>query len=255
MGRRGEKDTWSREYSNAQGIEVMAKIFEAMQKNGFSMVTSEGFLDLKNRKQLGDLTKTIFNVRQKNQSKAFVFASCRSGEGVSTVIANLTTYFSTYQPDCKVLVVDANFQSPTLHRMLNLSQGPGLSEILQGSANLADTVQDFEGSGSLQVLTCGEAYLELAGNIVQGRFSALMAEARGHYDCVFVDSSPVMTSTDTLSTAAAADGLFLIVQSLKVQAEVALKTKALLANNECEVCGVVLNRVLQVIPAWMYRLI
>lgn len=233
----------------------MAKIFEAMQKSGFSALSSGEFLDLKNRKQLGDLTKTIFNLRQKNQSKSFVFACCRSGEGVSTVIANLATYFSLYQSDCKVLVIDANFQAPTLHRMLKLRQGAGLAEVLLGSANLSSAVQDLDSSGAIHVLTCGEAYKELAGNIVQGRFSALMAESKGQYDCIFVDSSPVMVSTDTLSTAAAADGLFLVVQSLKVQTEVAIKTKSLLINNECEVCGVVLNRVLQGIPAWMYRLI
>lgn len=233
----------------------MAKIFEAMQKNGFSALSSGGFLNLKNRKQLGDLTKTIFNLRQKNQSKAFVFASCRPGEGVSTVLANLVTYFTLYQTDCKVLVVDANLQSPTLHHMFNLRKGPGVAEILQGSAQLSDAVQGLSGSDAVQVITSGEGYKELAGNIVQGRFSSLMAEAKSQYDCILVDSSPVMASTDTLSTAAAADGVFLVVQSLKVQSEVAIKSKTLLVNNECEVCGVVLNRVLQVIPAWMYRLI
>lgn len=233
----------------------MAKIFEAMQKIGFSAQPSVGFQDLKNRKQLGDLAKTIFTLRQKNQGKAFVFACCRQGEGVSTVIANLVSYFSLYQPECKVLVVDANFQAPSLHRMFSLRQGPGLAEVLLGSANLSSVAQDLAGSAAIQALACGEGHKELAGSLPQGRFAALMSEAKERYDCIFVDSSPIMSSTETLSTAAAADGLFLIVQSLKVQAEVALKAKSLLANNECVMCGVVLNRVQQVIPAWMYRLI
>lgn len=238
-----------------KGIEGMAKIFEAMQKNGLSALSSGGFLDLKNRKQLGDLTKTIFTLRQKNQSKAFVLASCRPGEGVSTVLANLATYFTLNQAECKMLVIDANLQSPTLHHMFKLRQGPGVAEILHGRAQLSDVVQNLSGGGAVQVLTCGEGIKELAGNIVQGKFSSLMAEAKSQYDCILVDSSPVMSSTDTLSIAAAADGVFLIIQSLKVQSEVALKSKILLTNNECEICGVVLNRVLQVIPAWMYRLI
>lgn len=232
----------------------MAKIFEVMQKNGFSPPSLGGFQDLKNRKQLGDLTKTIFNLRLKNQSKAFVFACCRPGEGVTTIVANLVTYFTHYQPDYKVLVIDANFQSPSLHHKLNLRQGPGLAEILRGSG-IAGVVQDLGGNGAIHALTCGDAYKDLAGNISQGRFAAFLAEARSHYDCIFIDSSPIMASTQTLSTAAAADELFLIVQSLKVQSEVALRAKALLVNNECVVSGVVLNRVQQVIPAWMYRLI
>ncbi|MBA3014654.1 MAG: CpsD/CapB family tyrosine-protein kinase [Proteobacteria bacterium] len=232
----------------------MAKTFEVMQKQGFSPPSLGGFQDLKNRKQLGDLTKTIFNLRSKNQSKAFVFACCRPGEGVTTIVANLITYFTHYQPDCKVLVIDANFQSPSLHHKLNLSQGPGLAEILHGKS-MVGVVQEWGGNGAIHVLTCGDGYKDLAGNISQVRFSAFLAEARNHYDCIIIDSSPIMASTQTLSTAAAADGLFLVVQSLKVQSEVALKTKSLLANNECEISGVVLNRVQQVIPAWMYRLI
>lgn len=226
-----------------------------MQKNSFSALSSLGFLDLKNRKQLGDLTKTIFTLRQKNQRKAFVLASCRPGEGVSTVLANLATYFTLNQADCKILVVDANLLSPTLHQMFNLRKGPGLAEILHDRAQLSDVVQKLSDCDTVHVLTSGEGIKELAGNIVQHRFSSLMTEAKSQYDYIFVDSAPVMSSTDTLSTAAAADGVFLIIQSLKVQSEVALKSKMLLINNECEICGVVLNRVLQVIPAWMYRLI
>lgn len=233
----------------------MARVFEAMHRAGVPAQSSGGFLDLKNRKQLGDLTKNIINLRQKNQSKAFIFASCRPGEGVSTVIANLITYFKLYQPECKVLVVDANFRAPALHRMLNLRLGPGLAEILLGQATLDEAVQGHDPQGVVHALSCGEGYKELDGNIMQERFAALLAEAKGRYDCILIDSSPIMASTDTLSTAAAADGLFLIIQFLKVQAEVALKAKSLLVNNECTVCGVVLNRVLQVIPAWMYRLI
>lgn len=232
----------------------MGRIFEAMHKSGATLAAG-GFLDLKNRKQLGDLTKSILNLRQKSRSQAFIFASCRPKEGVSTVVANLVDYFQLYQPTCKVLVIDANLHAPSLHHMLGLRPGAGLAEVLLGSTTLGEAIQDHEPQGGIQVLSCGEAYHELAGNVMQGRVAALLSEARERYDCILIDSSPIMSSTDTLSIAAAADGLFLVVHSLKVQAEVALKAKALLHNNECVVCGVVLNRVLQVIPEWMYRLI
>jgi len=233
----------------------MGRIFEAMHKTGVPTLSTNRFLDLKNRKQLGDLTKVILNLRQKSRSQAFIFASCRPREGVSTVVANLVGYFKLYQPGCKVLVIDANFHSPSLHHLLELRPGPGLAEVLLGLTPLSEAVQDYDPPSGIQALSCGEAYQELAGNIMQGRVTALLTEARERYDCILIDSSPIMSSTDTLSTAAAADGLFLIVHSLKVQAEVALKAQSLLHNNECVVCGVVLNRVLQVIPEWMYRLI
>jgi len=214
-----------------------------------------GYLDLKNRKQLGDLSKTISHLRQNGQAKAFIFASCRSGEGVSTVVANLANYLELYQPGCRVLVIDANFHAPALHQMLELRPGVGFAEVLLGLTTLSEAVQEHATQAGIHLLSCGKAYQELAGNILQGRVAALLDEARERYDCVLIDSSPIMASTDTLSTAAAADGLFLVVRSLKVQAEVALKAQTLLRNNECLVCGVVLNRVHQVIPEWMYRLI
>ena len=50
------------------------------------------FLDLQNKKQTGDLYKSIFQSNKKNGNKTFCFTSCVGGEGVSTVIANLIEY-------------------------------------------------------------------------------------------------------------------------------------------------------------------
>ena len=78
-------------------------------------------LDLKNRKQTGDLYKKILYFNKKNDSKVFCFTSSRGKEGVSTVMANLVDYIKNQATDKKVMVIDANFQSPGLYKIFNVA--------------------------------------------------------------------------------------------------------------------------------------
>jgi len=82
-----------------------------------------------------------------------------------------------------------------------------------------------------------------------------MAEIKGMYDCILVDSPAILTSGDSLTLSVASDATFLVIQSLRTPKEVAERARSLLDDNECEIGGVLLNRVKQVIPGWMYKML
>jgi len=88
----------------------------------------------------------------------------------------------------------------------------------------------------------------------QEKLFALLKECKDKYDYIFIDSPPILTSSDALSIAVSSDVTFWIIKSLSVQKDVALKVKSLLLDNECIIGGVILNQVLQVIPEWVYRI-
>ena len=230
----------------------MAKTYEAMLKGEGPTKSGWQFLDLKNRQQIGDLEKKILFFQNKEKHKVFNFVCTRGKAGVSTILANLTNYMAKKNIDKKILIIDANFQNPTLNTIFNLSHQPGLTDLLRGEQGLSEIVQSID-SDKIFFLPCGKEFNSLSGNIEQDRLTELITEIRGRYDYIFIDSAPVLTSADSLYTAIVSDVTFMVIKSLSLQKEVAEKAKNMLIANECFIGGVILNNVVQVIPAWFYN--
>lgn len=239
----------------------MAKTYEALEKSAHSShedhvpaptFSDWRFLDLKNTRQKGDLEKKIAFCMQKNNAKIFNFTSSRSKEGVSTIVANLAKYMAVKKKEKKILLIDANLHAPVQHIAFDNPRQPGLNDVLSGNTLLSEAIQAVK-TNKLDLLPCGNPRSDSAGDIEQEKFYEIISEIREQYDYVLIDSAPLLISADSLSTALSADVTFLIVQSLKVQKEVAEKAKLLLQDNECHIGGVILNRIKQVIPGWMYK--
>ncbi len=231
----------------------MAKTYEALQKRGGIDGSGWQFLDLQNRKQTGDLDKRILFEKNKKGAKVFNFTSSRPQEGVSTVLANLVQYIKSKKSDQKFLLIDANLKSPCLHSIFKL-KSDGLTDILTGTAELEDVVQELRAT-NLYAIAAGRQCSQMVGNIDQEKLDAVLAAAREVYDFILIDSSPVLTSSDAITTAIVADVTFIVLRAMKIQRDAALKAKSLLEENECAIGGVVLNRTQQVIPAWAYKIL
>lgn len=215
------------------------------------------YLDLRNKKQTGDLYKKILfynkkkSDKEKKEYKAINFVSSRKGEGVTTILANLLAYVENQRKN--VLVIDANLQWPGLNAVFNVPNNtPGLSDVFNNQASLQSAIVQL--SPSMAFLSAGSGR-KGGTSLEQDHFADLLKFCRKSYDFIFIDCPPVLSSTDALSIAPAADLSFLVLQSAGVQRPVIERAKILLQNDECEIGGVILNRVQQVIPYWLYRFI
>ncbi|HYE03481.1 MAG TPA: hypothetical protein VD963_09635, partial [Phycisphaerales bacterium] len=74
------------------------------------------------------------------------------GSGATTVVTNLAMGFAASER--RVLIVDANFRRPGVHRVFGLRDGPGLADVLAGSATALDSVQGTS-TTNLWVLAAG----------------------------------------------------------------------------------------------------
>lgn len=231
----------------------MARTYEAMQKVSTGYNPRARFLDLQNRKQVGDLEKKIRQYNQKNNAAVFNFASARPKEGVSTVLCNLIQYFRNQNSSKKILIIDANFNSPSLHRVFNTGDTVGLSELLSGKVSTSE-IFNITDSDNVFILPGGKESRDLSGNIDPERFKSILSEVKSKFDYIFIDSAAILDSSDALTIATASDVTFWVLKSIVVQKEVALKAKSLLIDNECEIGGIILNQIRQVIPEWIYRI-
>lgn len=224
------------------------------KSSGFVSTSGWRYFDLKNRKQSGDLEKKIYQLKSNENAKVFNFVCSRPKEGVTTIFANFLQYIREQNNLNKILIVDANFLAPCLHRVFNQKNATGLADLLEGSTDLNSAVTDL-GILNLSFLACGQDYKNMAGNISLEKFNQIIEEAKQTYDSILIDSPPLLISSDSISTAIASDYTFLVIQALKVQREVAMRAKSLLSDSACPIGGVILNRVPQVIPSWVYRIL
>lgn len=219
-------------------------------------ISSSGWknLDLKNRKQTGDLYKKILYFNKKNDSKVFCFTSCRGKEGVSTVMANLVDYIKNQATDKKIMVIDANFQSPGLYKIFNVVPREfSFIDVCDNKIELRNALIPI--GNNILFLTSSRSKKRKIENLEPDNFIQLLNECRQIVDYVLIDCPPLLISSDAIAVAPAADVSFLVIKAVEVQRAVAQKAISYLVDNECKIGGVILNYVQQVIPNWVYKFI
>jgi capsular exopolysaccharide synthesis family protein len=184
------------------------------------------------------LRSSVQDAVAKNQIQTIVVTSARPEEGKSTVVANLAATYAHSEE--RVLLVDADFHRPVVHRLFGLSREPGLAEILLGESIIDDSV-NRRVIGDLDVLTCGCAVKNPSDLLDSSRMARFLADAQSKYTLAFLDSPPLLAVADAGILARLVDGMILVVQAGVTTVEMLEHTSDLLSAQKHNVMGVVLN--------------
>jgi len=177
--------------------------------------------------------------------------SCHSGEGVSTIAANLAIMAATTSRR-EVLLVDANFARPSLRRSFHTPPGPGLAEILLENRQWQAGVQASSFS-RLSLITAGTRPADFSEAFDSDSLSLIVDEMRQQFDLVVFDLPPAGQVTCCTRLARLLDGVLLVVEAERVRREVALRTTELLRRGNVQLLGAVMNKQIQHVPDWLYR--
>lgn len=138
--------------------------------------------------------------------RALAVVSSASGEGCSYLAANLAVVFS--QLGEQTLLVDANFRQPAQHRLFNLQETRGLSDILAGRAGM-EAMSRIEAFVDLTVLGAGTEPPNPQELLSRTSFADFMQQAMQQFDVVIVDTSPANTTSDAQTVASRCGGALL----------------------------------------------
>lgn len=139
--------------------------------------------------------------------KALALVSANAGEGCSHLAANLAVVFS--QLGEHTLLVDANLREPRQHKIFNLSESRGLSDILAGRADMG-VITRVESFVDLSVLGAGTIPPNPQELLGRASFTDFMNQAIGSYDVIIVDTAPAAYTSDAQSTTARCGGALLV---------------------------------------------
>lgn len=171
--------------------------------------------------------------------RRILIASALPFEGKSTVVFNLGLAFG--EVGKRVIIADADFHRPTLHRIANTSPRKGFTDLLAGTTQLTDTMTPI--TDNVQLAPRGSGLMAPArAGLGTGRLSRVLDQMSDEADYVLLDTSPILLIPDNLYMAAAAEGIVLVVAVGQTRPRDLVRTKAILERSGTPIIGVVLNR-------------
>lgn len=170
--------------------------------------------------------------------QVLVVTSPRLGEGKTTTSANLAlTIAREFQR--RVVLVEADLRRPVLASMFGLPPGPGLADVLLGTATLEQALVMLP-EDHLYVLPGGVAAARSIELVSSHGMQRVIDTLRSRCDRIVVDSPPVSLS-DTHVLARLADGILLVVRA-GVTPRPAVEN-ALASLDRQRLLGIVVNQV------------
>ena len=162
-------------------------------------------------------------------------------DGKSTIVANLGVILS--QGGKKVTILDADMRRPKVHKIFNLPNRIGTSDLfVNPQGHLDGTLQPTE-VGNLTAITSGHLPpnpAELLGSEKMGKVLDLV---HAQVDTVIIDSPPILAVTDSTVLAPRVDGVLLVVKPGSTKLAAFRQAVDQLKRVGTNILGVVLNGV------------
>ena len=171
--------------------------------------------------------------------KVINVTSSMQNEGKSTVIANLAVNFANL--DKKVLLLEGDLRNPSVHRMFNISNINGLTDVLLNNKAFADCVHCTEVK-NLHILTCGPIPPNPSEILSSNKMKEFITSLKEYYDYIFIDTPPIGIVTDAGIISTYSDGCIFVVGSKQCDIEMAKYAKERLEKVGANIIGAVLNK-------------
>jgi capsular exopolysaccharide synthesis family protein len=201
--------------------------------------------------QFRALRSHVYQARYENPLKTILIASGAPSEGKSFVAANLAMSLARNSIH-HILLIDGDLRRPTLHSRLGAPNSVGLSDYLEGRAELLDIMQrDLDRSnagepntrnmGNLTFIPSGKATDHSTELVAGERMKELIACVSPYFDWIIIDAPPVLVVTDAVELSRNADAVMLVARGAMTPYEVAQRAQA--AFGGTRILGFVLNDV------------
>lgn len=142
--------------------------------------------------------------------RTFMVTSTRAAEGKSTT--SLAMAIVLGKTGKKVLIVDADMRSPSLHEFLGCDNSLGLSNFLAGENDWYMLVKSTSSKG-LSVMPAGPTPPSAGELLSSDRMPMLVRQMQEHFDHIVVDSPPILGLADAPLLTRAVEGCLFVVEA------------------------------------------
>ncbi|SFO11028.1 capsular exopolysaccharide family [Sphingomonas sp. OK281] len=169
--------------------------------------------------------------------QVMMVTSTQQGEGKSTACHALALSFARLGK--RVLIVDIDLRRPNVHRLFNVANKQGFSNVLAGQLAIGDAIQP-SGVDGLDMVVAGDIPPNPAELIGSPQLPVLLTELRKRYDVILFDSAPVMGLADAVVLSSEVDVTVFVIESGRNPARTIQVALARLAQGGGTIIGAVL---------------
>jgi succinoglycan biosynthesis transport protein ExoP len=175
-----------------------------------------------------------------DSTRSILVTSPGAGDGKSTVACNLAAGLALNGR--RILLVDANFRRPELHKTFNLSNDTGFSDVLNQLDSLPANIRETQ-VPNLAVLTSGAKPINATELFESQLLVDFIEKALEEFDHVVFDSGPLLVVSETVALAPRVDGVVSVVRARYNSRGVLTRMRDTLKQLKAEHLGVILNGV------------
>ena len=188
------------------------------------------------RKLRSQLMLSLMNENRKTLS----VVGMDSEAGCSFLAANLSIVFA--QLSERTVLVDANLRKPRQHKLFNLEQRQGLSDLLAGRCG-TETATKIPGLNNLYVLPAGTPPPNPQELLSRPAFGDLLRDLARDFDIILIDTAAAAQYSDSLIVCAEAGKALLVVRKHQTRAKDFSILKKQLSAAKTVCVGAVLNEI------------
>ena len=238
--------TWRRHLSPIQGV-------HAANGNGtvaLARVHIETEQALSNYEEaIRTLRNSILLTDFDRRLRSVLLTSASPSEGKSTVAAHLAaTHASQHK---RTLLIDGDLRRPSVHRLYQVPNSVGLSNVLLEQISWRDAVIRIDDPKGLDVLPAGPS-TRRASDLIGMGLAELIEEATREYDLVVLDAPPLLGFAEPLQMATAVDGVIVVARAGDTSRKALSSVITTLTRLRANLVGVVLNEVHREVSAGYY---
>ena len=195
-------------------------------------VVSENIKSLRTNLQFTAIDKDL---------ETILVTSTNAGEGKSFVAANLAISFA--QTDKKVLLVDCDLRRGRVHKLFNLSNSKGLSNLLAGDLKKFSEYIYPTKLKNLNIITCGTYPPNPSELLASKKNKSLVKLLSNYFDIIIFDGAPIGGLADSVILSSLVDETLIVVRDGSTTKTDLLATKDVLNKVGANIAGVVFNAV------------
>jgi capsular exopolysaccharide synthesis family protein len=169
--------------------------------------------------------------------KSVLISSMNPKTGKTVTATNLALAFA--QSELRVLLVDADMRRPRIHKVFGLDNKTGLSTCLAGQTGIP--ISKKEEMPFLHFVPAGPVPPNPSELLSSHRLEKIIHGLRESYDCVIIDSPPMLTVTDAILISKLVDQTLLVIRSGVSTYESMLRGEKILSGVNAKGLGYIVN--------------
>ncbi len=205
----------------------------------------------KHSQLLQNLSNRIY-MSMKDQNLKTLLLSDAEGSGETALIAADLSICLSSKLGYKVLIIDADLRSPSLHKYFEVADAPGLSDVVQAKIDFGNAVIDL--GSNLNILQAGDKTVNPVAILESSVMSDVVREVKGLYDLIIIACPDVTHYSDTIILSSITDSVVFVINEGMVRRQVVQNAVAPFILKDIKIMGAVLNNHKYNIPEIIYRL-